>query len=149
MVYPDFKSHIGESRCLVCMDDEKDSIEEALNSCDESCYECLMECMNKWLNENSYCVEKWQLEEYLKNKGCEISEDMDGGGLATLGDVGGMGNPATPANDGTNAGFYNPNNVGSGDKFSSLTVGTSAANKRKKVMKKLKSYLEFSNRNKK
>jgi hypothetical protein len=63
--------------------------------------------------------------------------------LATLGDVGGMGNPATPSNGGTNAGFYDAGKSGSGDKFPSLNVGTPAAKKKLKHSKTLLSYLDF------
>ena len=69
-------------------------------------------------------------------------------GLATLGNVSGMGNPAPPSSAGaTNSGFYKPANNGSGDKFTSLTVGTAAAKKKK--AKTVDNYLEFVKKRKK
>jgi len=150
MFYPTGDSTKG--RCLVCMEDENLEIGEALNECNES---CMTECMGKWLDEKNYCVEKWQLKEYLKNRGCneeKIMEDMGAApaptaapapGLATLGNVPGMGNPTPPSNDGTNAGFYDASKTGSGDKFPSLTAGTPAAKKKGKKGKNLISYMGF------
>ena len=79
-------------------------------------------------------------------------EDMDAApaptsapapGLATLGNVPGMGNPSTPSNDGTNAGFHDLNKTGSGDKFTTLNAGTAAARKKGKKGKNLISYIDF------
>jgi len=150
MFYP--TGNTTKGRCLVCMEDEKKEINETLNKCNES---CMTECMGKWLNEKNYCVEKWQLKEYLKEMGCneeKIMEDMDAApaptsapapGLATLGNVPGMGNPSTPSNDGTNSGFHDLNKTGSGDKFTTLTAGTAAARKKGKKGKNLISYIDF------
>jgi len=139
-----------ENRCLVCMNDEEDEITEAIKDCDP---DDVVEMLTEWLNEKGYCVETRQLDQFLADKGVvrKISEDDMGGGapaagLTTLGNVGGMGNPTPPTNDGTNAGFYDDTKSGSGDKFSSLTVGTQAAgskNKKKKGYKSLISYLDF------
>jgi hypothetical protein len=135
-----------ENRCLVCMKDEEREIDEAVANCEDS---KILEALTEWLNEKEYCVEKRQLEKYLADKGIvqKIDEDGMGGapaaGLATLGDVGGMGNPATPSNGGTNAGFYDAGRSGSGDKFPSLNVGTPAAKKKLKHSKTLLSYLDF------
>ena len=139
-----------ENRCLVCMKDEAKEIEEAINKYKDS---DILESIKKWLDEKSYCLEKRQLEEYLADKGIvkKLHEDDMGvgapvapaSGLSNLGNVGGMGNPTAPSNDGTNAGFYDASKVGSGDKFTTLSVGTSAANKRKKGKKTLLSYLDF------
>lgn len=140
-----------ENRCLVCMHDEAKEIEEAVANKEGS---EIIEAITEWLNENSYCLEKHQLEKYLADKGIayKIDEDDMGGGapaapasgLTTLGNVGGMGNPAPPTNGGTNAGFYDASKVGSGDKFPSLAVGTPAARKKKlKNYKTLLSYLDF------
>lgn len=60
-------------------------------------------------------------------------------GLATVSNVGGMGDVSAPSNDGTNAGFYDQSKVGSGDKFSS----------KKKKKKNLKTWKEFSQEPKK
>ena len=134
------------------MQDEEENIDNAIDDCDHS---NMMEAINKWLDGNDYCVEKWQLKEYLKAKGmseAQINEDMGAApaapapGLATLGNVSGMGNPAPPSSAGaTNAGFYNPANTGSGDKFPSLTAGTPSAKKGKVVS----NYLEFLKKKKK
>jgi len=142
MFYPTGKNTKG--RCLVCVDDESDNLEEQYSKCGP---ENIIESVSKWLDENNYCMEKWQLKKYLESKGCQdcsrIDEDMDGGGagLATLGSVNGMGNPATPTNDGTNAGFYNPAMVGSGDKFTSISSGGKRNRKRK-----LLNFLNFTAR---
>ncbi len=158
MFYPTGDTTKG--RCLVCIEDEKPEISEALNECNES---CVTECMGKWLEEKNYCVEKWQLKEYLKEMGCneeKIMEDMGAApaptaasapapGLATLGNVPGMGNPTPPSNDGTNAGFYDPSKTGSGDKFTTLTAGTAASRKKGKKGKNLISYMDFIKNRKK
>jgi hypothetical protein len=154
MFYPTGKGTSG--RCLVCMEDESSAIEEALHECGT---QNIMESFKKWLHENNYCVECWQMKEALMKKGIpaeKLDEDMDGGGapvapagapagnaFATLGNTNGMGMVAPPTNGGTNVGFYDSSKNGSGDKFPSLTVGTPAANKKKKKFKTLSSYLEF------
>lgn len=132
------------------MHDEAKEIDEAVANKND--FE-ILEAITKWLDEKCYCVEKHQLEKYLADKGIvqKIDEDDMGGGapaapaagLTTLGNVGGMGNPAPPTNGGTNAGFYDASKVGSGDKFPSLTVGTPAAKKKLKNYKTLLSYLDF------
>jgi hypothetical protein len=118
----------------------------------------MMECLQEWLEENDCCVEEWQMKEYLKNKGLsesQINEDLAAGGApfagaATTSNVSGMGNPATPQNDGTNAGFYNDSLKGSGDRFTSLSTGTPAAKKKKGDRKKaIASYLDFINQKRK
>jgi hypothetical protein len=143
MLYPTGKTTGG--RCLVCMSDHLNDINEKLYSCNEN---CVLECLNEWLSENNYCLECWQVNEYLKNKGYKSKLNEDGSaapapGLATVGNVSGMGNPATPTNDGTNAGFYNAAKVGSGDRFDSLTVGTPASRKRKKNSSLVKKFQQF------
>jgi hypothetical protein len=152
MFYPTGNSTNG--RKLVCIDDERKNIDSYLDecNCDESC-----NCVENWLNQNDYCVEKWQLRNYLKGEGSgvrKIDEDMDGGaapapGLSTLGNVGGMGNPVAPTNDGTNSGFYDTTKTGSGDKFTTLSAGTNAANKKGRSKKKMISYKEFVQKNRK
>ena len=137
MFYPTGNSTNG--RKLVCIDDERKNLDECLDECNckESC-----NCVENWLGENNYCVEKWQLKNYLRGKGFEaqkIDEDMGAvaapapaPGLATLGNVGGMGNPAPPTNGGTNAGFYDSTKSGSGDIFNTMSAGTNAARKKAK-----------------
>ena len=155
MFYPTGEKASG--RMVICMDDSKSDIDEALSGCNEV---CIVECLTDWLHENSCCVEKWQMKEYLKNKGISesrIDEDMASGaavgapaaGLSTLGTTQGMGNPVAPRNGGTNAGFYNSSLDGSGDKFSSLTVGTSSAGSKRTKKKVVSNYMDFINKRKK
>ena len=135
------------------MMDEEDTLDDIIDECQSS--DQYVSVITEWLNENGYCVECWQMKEYLKAKGMDetkMNEDMAAAapapGLATLGTVGGMGNPAPPSAAGaTNAGFYNSENQGSGDKFPSLTVGTPAAKSKKK--KTVASFLDFIKKRKK
>jgi hypothetical protein len=143
MLYPTGKTTSG--RCLVCMDDHLNEINEKLCECNES---CILECLNEWLGENNYCLECWQVNEYLKNKGYKSSINEDGSaapaaGLSTVANVNGMGNPATPTNGGTNTGFYDTSKVGSGDRFDAVTVGTGAARKKKKNSSLVKKFQQF------
>jgi len=150
MFYPSGETPKG--RLVICMEDSKPEIDEATANCQDY---CIVECLTEWLHENECCVEDWQMKEYLKNKGVgedQMNEDMAAGagaapapGLATLNTTAGMGNPQAPMNGGTNAGFYNSSLDGSGDKFPSLNVGTSAAgsSKRKKGERLVGSYLDF------
>lgn len=149
MFYPTGDSPKG--KLVICMNDSKPEIDEALCNCDEG---CMTECLTEWLEENACCVESWQMKKYLKDKGMDesrIDEDMAAGagpatGAATLGTVSGMGNPASPQNGGTNAGFNNASLNGSGDKFTSLTAGTGAAKKKGRVVE---TYLDFLKKRKK
>lgn len=136
------------------MMDEEEELDNIIDECGSS--EKYVRAVTEWLNENDYCVEGWQLKEYLKAKGMEegkMNEDMVAAaapapGLSTLGNVSGMGNPSPPSSAGaTNSGFYNPANNGSGDKFTSLTAGTGAA--RNKKAKTVDNYLEFVKKRKK
>ena len=136
------------------MMDEEEELDNIIDECGSS--EKYVRAVTEWLNENDYCVEGWQLKEYLKAKGMDegkMNEDMVAAaapapGLATLGNVSGMGNPSPPSSAGaTNSGFYNPANNGSGDKFTSLTAGTGAA--RNKKAKTVDNYLEFVKKRKK
>lgn len=160
MLYPTGKTTKG--RCLVCMEDEAPEIEKALRECGTS---GLMESFRRWLDENKYCVECWQMKKHLTERGMapeKLDEEMGGApaapsapagapagsAFATLGSTPGMGNVATPTNGGTNVGFYNPAKSGSGDKFPSLTVGTQAAKGRGKK-KSIATYGDFVKRRKK
>ena len=132
MLYPTGKSTKG--RTLICMNDH----EEFMNKLEEDSTD-VMHDVDCWLEENDYCVEKWQLKEYLESCGCpsNVIKEMeggsaDGGSFASLDSTPGMGNPSLPSGDGTNAGFYDVNNVGSGDRFTTLTAGTPAGKKKKK-----------------
>ena len=138
------------------MMDEEEELDNIIDECESS--EQYVKAITEWLNENEYCVECWQLKEYLKAKGMEeekMNEDMVAAapgapapGLATLGNVSGMGNPSPPSSAGaTNSGFYNSANNGSGDKFTSLTAGTGAAKNKK--AKTVDNYLEFVKKRKK
>jgi hypothetical protein len=152
MFHPTGKMPNGKT--LICMMDEEDELDNVIDECESPSQ--YVKAITEWLNENNYCVECWQLKEYLKAKGMneeQVNEDMVAAapapGLATLGNVGGMGNPAPPSPAGaTNSGFYNSANNGSGDKFTSLTVGTPAA-KAKKHTKTIVSYLDFIKKKKK
>jgi hypothetical protein len=148
MFYPTGK--LPHGKILVCMVDEEEELDEVIDECGSPSE--YVTKITEWLNEKGYCVESWQLKEYLKAKGMEeanVNEDMAAAapapGLATLGNVSGMGNPAPPSSAGaTNSGFYNPANQGTGDKFSSLTVGTPAAKKsNKKKYKVISNYMDF------
>lgn len=140
------------------MMDEEEELDEVIDECMEASE--YVAKITEWLNEKGYCVECWQLKEYLKAKGMEevkINEDMAAAapapapGLATLGNVSGMGNPAPPSSAGaTNSGFYNPANHGSGDRFPSLSVGTPAAKKSsKKKNLVVSNYVDFIKKRKK
>ena len=140
MTYPN-----GEKgRSKICMNECRDMINEALCECNES---CLLECFANWLNENQYCVECSQLNEYLKERGFEtrVDEDMAApvAGLATPANVNGMGNPATPTNGGTNAGFYDSAKVGSGDRFDAVASRRSKKTKKRGGKNLLKKFEDF------
>jgi hypothetical protein len=218
MFYPTGKTTGG--RVIICKCCNDAEISEMWSKTDDK---DALEAITEWLNENQYCMEAWQLKDYLSEMGYEqvsiyetvspymdlvkftidtpivddelmsseladyidyddddgyyvtdrntfekiqdwinsrghegtlnlIEEDMGAAapaapaaGFATLGTVQGMGNPATPTNTGTNASFYNPSAVGSGDRFDSITVGTPAAKGKKKGKKNpiIKSFDNF------
>lgn len=108
--------------------------------------------IKQWLDDNDYVVEMWQMSERMKScvgEGYELQEmeggpagDAGGGAFASLDTTQGMGNVIPPEAGGTNADFYG-GRVGSGDKFSTLTVGTPAARKNKKKDRKVKDYKSF------
>lgn len=149
MYYPTGNS--TNNRTLVCLCCEDTPMMEDRESPD-----AIELKIKEWLDENDYCVEKWQMDEKMKSCGCDGYElqEMDGGApapagdgggaFATLGTTQGMGNVEAPSSGGTNADFYG-GSVGSGDKFPSLTVGTPAAkgNKKKKKDKVVKSFADF------
>ena len=144
MLYPTGKSTKG--RTLICMNDH----DEFMDKLEEDSSD-VMHDIDCWLEENDYCVEKWQLKEYLESCGCSsntIKEmeggSVDGGSFASLDSTPGIGNPSLPSGDGTNAGFYDSSNNGSGDKFASITVGTpSAKGKKKKKLSMLSDFDAF------
>jgi hypothetical protein len=144
---------LPNGKTLICMMDEEEELDNIIDECESS--KQYVKAITEWLNEKEYCVECWQMKEYLKAKGMEeekMNEDMVAAapapGLATLGNVSGMGNPSTPSAAGaTNSGFYNSANNGSGDKFTSLTAGTGAAKNKK--AKTVDNYLEFVKKRKK
>jgi len=150
MFHPTGNSPKGKT--LICMEDVENELDDIIDECEPS---KMVEGITNWLNEQGYCVECWQMKEYLKAKGLSeetVNEDMAAAapapGLATLGTVSGMGNPAPPSSAGaTNAGFYNPANQGSGDKFPSLTVGTPAAKSKKG--RSVATFLDFIKKRKK
>jgi hypothetical protein len=129
MFYPTGNNTKG--RMLVCISDVEPELDDKTCDCND---DCLVNCVNEWLNEKNYCTESWQLKNYLKKKGLmesKIDEDMQGG-LASLDTVSGMGVAAPPTST----------TEGSGDKFDTVTAGTPAAKKKKKI-------LRFSDFNKK
>lgn len=152
MFYPTGK--LPNGKILICMLDEEEELDNIIDECTD--HSEFVPRITEWLNENEYCVESWQMKEYLKAKGMEednMNEDMGAAapapGLASLGTVSGMGNPAPPSSAGaTNSGFYDMKNAGSGDKFSTLTVGTPAAKARKHT-KTIKSFMDFIDKKKK
>ena len=134
MFYPTGESTNG--REIIDLDgyeDKVNDIQEGRGS--------FLESIRSWLDEKEYCVEKSQLKEFMKSCGCseeEISEmeGGDGGGsFASLGSTPGMGDVSAPSSGGTNADFYG-GEVGSGDVFTSLTVGTPASKNKKKGKKR-------------
>lgn len=152
MFYPTGK--LPNGKILICMLDEEEELDNIIDECRD--HSEFVPRITEWLKENEYCVESWQMKEYLKAKGMEednMNEDMGAAapapGLASLGTVSGMGNPAPPSSAGaTNSGFYDMKNAGSGDKFSTLTVGTPAAKARKHT-KTIKSFMDFIDKKKK
>lgn len=144
MFYPTGDGTKG--RCLVCMKNEKANIKKAIEECESA-----KAGIDKWLDENEYCVESWQIKKYLAKLGMnklKINEEGEGGGAPaagfnTLGNVGGMGNPSPPTNGGTNAGFYDSSKNGSGDKFGSLGVGAVPSKNKYGKKKRLLAYQEF------
>ncbi len=142
MTYP---TGNNEGRSVICMNECRDMINEALCECNES---CVLECLTKWLDENEYCVECSQLNEYLNECGYKMRVDEDmaapAPGLATPANVNGMGNPATPTNGGTNAGFYDATKVGSGDRFDAVAsrkLKTSKKGKKSNLLKKFEDFI--------
>ena len=96
---------LPNGKTLICMTDEEEELDDIIDECGSS--EQYVKAITEWLNENDYCVESWQLKEYLKAKGMEeakMNEDMGAAapapGLATLGNVSGMGNPSPPSSAG-------------------------------------------------
>jgi len=129
MFYP--TGNATKGRMLVCMSDVEPELNDRTYDCND---DCIVECASKWMNEKNYCVESWQLKDYLKKKGlmeARIDEAMESG-LATLDTVSGMGVAAPPTRTST----------GSGDKFGSVVAGTPAAKKEKK--KRLLKFSDFN-----
>lgn len=142
MYYPTGNTTGGRTLVCLCCEDDKPFFES--NSDPKS----IESAYKKWMNENDYCVEKWQMESQIKEVcGCDdyVLEDMGGdmgggGAFASLDSVSGMGPVQPPSAGGTNADFYG-GSVGSGDKFPSLNLGTST--KKKKRSRVIKEFEEF------
>ena len=66
------------------------------------------------------------------------------GGMASLNSTPGMGPVTPPTGPGTNANFYDSSKQGSGDKFTSLTVGTPSAQGKKGKKTRSKTIQNFS-----
>jgi len=149
MFYPTGEKTQG--RVLVCMKDHDDKVSDFSSDANS-----FLERVTEWLNENKYCVEKWQLKEYMKTCGCSegMIEEMEGGdgggGFASLGSTPGMGDVSAPSAGGTNYDFYS-GDVGSGDVFTTLYPGTPAAKKgkKKKSLSLIKDFDKFVNSMKK
>ena len=141
LYYPTGQSPAGRTLVCLCCEDDTTVMESGCSP------EMVESAYKSWLDENDYCVEKWQIEEEILEK-CDCDSyslkemdggapagDMGGGSFATLNTVSGMGPVEAPGAGGTNADFYN-GPVGSGDKFDTLTVGTPAARKGSKKKKR-------------
>jgi hypothetical protein len=205
MFYPTGKTTGG--RIIIC---------KCCNQSEMSQFEPSINGLREWLDENQYCMETWQVKEYLSESGMvdtEINETlgsydeevsfgftnkkaemefeesdfydlvdydqaadryhtdkntfetlmeylMDEGyssedvevsvqedsaaaaapgapaaGFATVATVTGMGNVSSPTMDGTNASFYDPANVGSGDRFDARALKASFKDTKKKSKK--------------
>jgi hypothetical protein len=146
LYYPTGKETNGRTVVCLCCEDNVPILESIDNPKDIE-----LELKN-WLDENNYCVESWQIDNRIKECGygdyivTEMEGGMGGAPLATLNTTPGMGNVIAPSGSGTNAAFHDPGNVGSGDKFPTLTAGTPAASKNKKKKKrtrKIKNFEDF------
>jgi hypothetical protein len=144
--FPTGKSTNGhEVVCLCCLEDLP--IGES-----EMDPNKIMEELKSYMNERKYCAEAWQVENYMHECGYsdyQISETEMGGAapLATLNTVSGMGPVTPPQGPGTNANFYDVAKQGSGDKFTSLNVGTPAAqtdDKKKKKKRTIQTFMDFA-----
>ncbi len=142
MFYPTGAGTQGRTVVCMCCEDGVPVMEsqESANDMEKK--------IKQWLDDNDYVVETWQMMEKMKSCGVneyeltEMEGGMDGGSsFASLDTTPGMGNVMPPEAGGTNADFYS-GRVGSGDKFSTLTVGTPAAKKGQKK-RKVKDYKSF------
>ncbi len=116
--------------CLCCCDDLP------YHESESSSAEEILESLCEWMVENSYCTENWQVENYIQKCGFpKFKMQESEGGMASLNSTPGMGPVTPPTGPGTNANFYDVSKQGSGDKFTSLTVGTPAAKNSKKGKK--------------
>lgn len=140
LYYPTGNSTGGRTLVCLCCEDDTPVMESGCSP------EVIESAYKEWLDENEYCVEKWQMEnKILEDCGCDSYslKEMEGGapagdmggGFASLDSTPGMGPVVAPGAGGTNADFYN-GPVGSGDKFPTLTAGTPAARKKTKKKKR-------------
>jgi hypothetical protein len=125
--------------CLCCCDDLP------YHEAETSSAEEILESICEWMQENAYCTESWQVENYIQKCGYpDFSMQESEGGMASLNTTPGMGAVTPPTGPGTNANFYNTANQGSGDKFPSLTAGTPAAQNKKGKKTKSRTIQNFS-----
>jgi hypothetical protein len=125
--------------CLCCCDDLP------YHEAETSSAEEILESICEWMQENAYCTESWQVENYIQKCGYpDFSMQESEGGMASLNTTPGMGAVTPPTGPGTNANFYNAAKQGSGDKFTSLTVGTPSAQNKKGKKTKSRTIQNFS-----
>lgn len=217
MFYPTGKTTGG--KVIICKCCNHDEIEKLQISGENP-----LESLKSWLDENDYCMETWQVKEFLGESGIEsdsvnemINEydeevrfrflnksaedtfeasnlyglvDLDeegdfvtdkktmmmidsylneegynsddfeilvgedsasaaapgapAAGFSTVATVPGMGNVASPTMDGTNASFYDPGNVGSGDRFDARAIKNNKSSKKKsKPYPSIKNFNDF------
>lgn len=146
MFFPTGQNTNGHTIVCLCCCDDMPVIESTCSSNE------IVEKMAKWMNENQYCTEAWQVERMMFEYGfpeytMEESDMGGGGAMASLDSTPGMGPVTPPQGPGTNANFYDVAKQGSGDKFTSLTVGTPAAqndDKKKKKKRTIQTFMDFS-----
>jgi hypothetical protein len=57
-----------KGKILICMEDVEEEIDDIIHDTESG---KMVEALTKWLDENEYCVECWQMKEYLKAKGMD------------------------------------------------------------------------------
>jgi len=134
--------------CLCCCDDLP------YHEAETSSAEEILESICEWMQENAYCTESWQVENYIQKCGYpDFSMQESEGGMASLNTTPGMGPVTPPTGPGTNANFYDASKEGSGDKFDTLTVVSPSAKRKaegKKPRKKIiQSFSDFMKTTKK
>ena len=78
MFYPSGETPNGKT--VVCIEDERSELDKLTEGCEDF---LAVEEITEWLAENDYCLESWQMKDYLLSKGINeslINEDMAAGG---------------------------------------------------------------------